>query len=79
MGVGGKRDGGLIQFSEDGVIASPWRPRMQSGKAQVLEVGGHAAEVQRTIPTFSRVPSNCDSKEKYETAARSLKIPDRSK
>ena len=52
---------------------------MQSGKAQVLEVGGHAAKVQRTIPTFSRVPSNCDSKEKYETAARSLKIPDRSK
>ena len=52
---------------------------MQSGKAQVLEVGGHAAEDRRTIPTFSRVPSNCDSKEKYETAARSLKIPDRSK
>ena len=51
---------------------------MQSGKAQVLEVVGPAAEDQRANPTFSRVPSNCDSKEKYETA-RSLKIPDRSK
>ena len=36
--------GGLISFSKDGVIGSPLRPRIKNGKAQVQEVGGHAAE-----------------------------------
>ena len=34
--------GGLIKFSDDIGIGSPSIPRMQSGKAQVQEVGGHA-------------------------------------
>ena len=48
----GEREG-LIQFTKDGGIISPKRTRTQSGKAQVKEVGGHAAEVQTQIRTPS--------------------------
>ena len=48
----GEREG-LIQFTKDGGISSPKRTRTQSGKAQVKEVGGHAAEVQTQIRTPS--------------------------
>ena len=48
----GEREG-LIQFTKDGGISSPKRTRTQSGKAQVKEVGGHAAEVQTQIRTSS--------------------------
>ena len=41
--------GGLISFSKDGVIGSPLRPRIKNGKAQVQEVGGHAAEDQKQL------------------------------
>ena len=48
----GEREG-LIQFTKDGGISSPKRTRTQSGKAEVKEVGGHAAEVQTEIRTSS--------------------------
>ena len=44
---------GLIQFTKDGGISSPKCTRTQTGKAQVKEVGGHAAEVQTEIRTSS--------------------------
>ena len=44
---------GLIQFTKDGGISSPKSTRTQTGKAQVKEVGGHAAEVQTEIRTSS--------------------------
>ena len=44
---------GLFQFTKDGGISSPKCTRTQTGKAQVKEVGGHAAEVQTEIRTSS--------------------------
>ena len=61
-GVGGggllNRDGvlcesGLIYFSKDDGFSSPKRTKVDSGKAQVPEVGGHAAEDQTQIRTSS--------------------------
>ena len=52
LGGGGLiREGGLILFSEEGGISSPQKARMHSGKSQVQEVGGHAAEDQKQIRT----------------------------
>ena len=42
-----------MQFTKDGGISSPKRTRTQSGKAQVKEDGGDAAEVQTQIQTPS--------------------------
>ena len=41
----GEREG-LIQFTKDGGISSPKSTRTQTAKAQVKDVGGHAAQVQ---------------------------------
>ena len=50
-----QRWGGLFNLDNynDG-IGSPLRTRIQSGKAQVQEVLGHAAEDQNQIRTSSR-------------------------
>ena len=45
--------GGGIQPSKDDSIRSLWRTIIQGGKAQVQEVGGHAAEDQIQIRTSS--------------------------
>ena len=45
--------GGVISFSKDGVIGSPLRPRIKNGKAQVQEVGGHAAEDRKKTSSTS--------------------------
>ena len=64
MGGGGRllinRDGvlcesGLIYFSKDDGFSSPKRTKVDSGKAQVREVEGHAAEDQTQIRTCSPV------------------------
>ena len=52
-GVRLNREGGLIQFSKEDGISSPQRTRMQSGKGQVQEVGGHVAEDQKQNRTSS--------------------------
>ena len=61
-GAGGggllNRDGllcesGLIYFSRDEGFNSPKRTKVDSGTAQVREVGGHAAEDQTQIRTCS--------------------------
>ena len=39
-----------IQFSIEDDVNSPQRARMQSGKAQVQEVGDHTAEDQKQLP-----------------------------
>ena len=63
-GGGGRllnRDGGLCEICESGLICfsrddgfnSPKRTKVDSGKAQVREVGGHAAEDQTQIRTCS--------------------------
>ena len=39
-----------IQFSIEDGVDSPQRARMQSGKAQVQEVGDHTAEDQKQLP-----------------------------
>ena len=41
--------GGLISFRNDNGISSPLRTRIQSGKVQVEEGLGHAAEDQNQI------------------------------
>ena len=38
-----------MQFSKNGVVGSPLRPRIKNGEAQVQEVGGHAAEDQKEL------------------------------
>ena len=43
--------GGL--FDLEMTMVSPWRTRIQSGKAQIQEVLGHAAEDQNQICTSS--------------------------
>ena len=43
------RGGGFFNLAKHGVIGSPLRPRIKNGKAQVLEVGGHAAGDQKQL------------------------------
>ena len=50
---GGLCESGLICFSRDDGFNSPKRTKVDSGKAQVREVGGHAAEDQTQIRTCS--------------------------
>ena len=45
--------GGLFNFRNNDVISSPCRTTIQSGKAQVQEVLGHAAEDQNQIRSSS--------------------------
>ena len=58
-GVRLNREGGLIQFSKEDSISSPERTRMQSGKGQVQEVGGHVAEDQKQNRTSSCWINHC--------------------
>ena len=48
-GGGGARDGGLFNLEKTMVSVPHKKPRIQSGNAQVQEVGGHAAEDQKQI------------------------------
>ena len=50
---GGLCESGLIYFSRDDGFNSPKRTKVDSGKAQVREVGGHAAKDQTQIRTCS--------------------------
>ena len=50
---GGLCESGLICFSRDDGFNSPKTTKVDSGKAQVREVGGHAAEDQTQIRTCS--------------------------
>ena len=50
---GGLCGSGLICFSRDDGFSSPKRTKVDRGKAQVREVGGHSAEDQTQIRTCS--------------------------
>ena len=50
---GGLCESGLIYFSRDDGFNSPKTTKIDSGKAQVREVGGHAAGDQTQIRTCS--------------------------
>ena len=50
---GGLCESGLICFRRDDGFNSPKRTKVDSGKAQEREVGGHAAEDQTQIRTCS--------------------------
>ena len=50
---GGLCESGRIYFSKDNGFNSPKRTKVDGGKAQVQEVGGHVAEDQTQIRTCS--------------------------